>query len=224
MKVADYIKIFTQALNKVNNVYYGNKDWVDSMLNGNNVFEKDPRREKLIPLLSKHHERVFCYELYHQARKIMETKQLTNQVFLQAELRKNQVTSEIEELFEIKNINGPYYPDFLIHNPLSFDDQYLIIEVKANPELNINDMVRDIKKIDEFINKYNYQKGIFLAINLSEKRLKTLLNNNEFLKEINDSISYKDKILLIFKEDANKNQKLINLNTLIENKGVSDDF
>lgn len=224
MTISKYIKIFTQALNNVENTYYGNNGWIDSMLNGNDIYEQDTKREKLIPLLSKHNERVFCYELYHQARKVMEKKQLNSNVILQAELRKNQVTREIEELFNVQNLNGPYYPDFLIHDPLTFNDQALVIEVKANPKLNSNDILKDILKIDEFINHYNYRKGIFLAINIPKVSVISLLNNQQFLKKIDNNINCKKKILLIFKEDANKAQKLINLDKLIENKGVNDDF
>ncbi|EWG08968.1 hypothetical protein [Cytobacillus firmus] len=144
MEIHKYIKFLRTAINNVKEVYFGNQDWIDSMLNAHEIESKNPKREALIPYLSMHHERVFCYELYHQLRKVMEENQLEEKVILQAELRKNQVGTEIEQLFGIQSTDGVYYPDFLIHEPDTIDNQNLIIEVKANPRLTSEDMIKDI--------------------------------------------------------------------------------
>ncbi|MEK4541350.1 hypothetical protein [Bacillus sp. FSL R5-0585] len=214
MDIPTYIDFLRKALNNVEEVYFGNQNWIDSMLNVHNV--ESQNREELIPYLSMHHERVFCYELYHQLRKIMEQNKLNEKVILQAELRKAQVGSEIEQLYGMQSTDGVYYPDFLIHEPQTFDNQDLIIEVKANPGLTVADMKKDILKIDQFINKYQYKKGIFLAINISEDRLNQLLTNTHLLKCLKEQTTCKNEILLMFRESANKPTISKNLARLLQ--------
>ncbi|NEW03270.1 hypothetical protein GYH73_021195 [Bacillus megaterium] len=202
MEIPTYIDFLRKAINNIDEVYFGNQDWIDSMLNAHKV--ESQIREELIPYLSMHHERVFCYELYHQLRKIMEQNKLNEKVILQAELRKAQVGSEIEQLFKVQSTDGVYYPDFLIHEPHTFDNQDLIIEVKANPKLTVEDMKRDILKIDQFINRYEYKKGIFLAINIKEDRLNQLLTNAQLLEDLKEQTTRNYEILLMLKESATK--------------------
>ncbi|MEJ9303074.1 hypothetical protein ABEW33_12360 [Priestia megaterium] len=202
MEIPTYIDFLRKAINNIDEVYFGNQGWIDSMLNAHKV--ESQIREELIPYLSMHHERVFCYELYHQLRKIMEQNKLNEKVILQAELRKAQVGSEIEQLFKVQSTDGVYYPDFLIHEPHTFDNQDLIIEVKANPKLTVEDMKRDILKIDQFINRYKYKKGIFLAINIKEDRLNQLLTNAQLLEDLKEQTTRNYEILLMFKESATK--------------------
>ncbi|MGH1144280.1 hypothetical protein [Bacillus pseudomycoides] len=212
MNIDTFIDFLRKAINNVKEVYFGNQDWIDSMLNAHYIGSQDQKREKLIPYLSRHHERVFCYELYHQLRKIMEQNNLNEKVILQAELRKPQVSSEIEQLFGIQSTDGVYYPDFLIHEPDTYDNQDLIIEVKANPRLTVEDMKKDILKIDQFINRYKYKKGIFLAININEDRRKQLLTNAELLKCLKEQITCKNEILLMFRESASAKEGTISKN------------
>ncbi|WP_143588813.1 hypothetical protein [Terribacillus halophilus] len=216
MNINNYIKFLRRALNNVKDVYFGNQNWVDSMINANEIDTQDPKREKLIPYLSMHHERVFCYELYHQSRKIMEQNEKDENVILQAELRKSQVSSDIEHLFNIKSTEGPYYPDFLIHEPYTTDNQDLIIEVKANPNLSVKDMKKDIYKIDQFIDRYKYKKGIFLAINVTAEKRKQLLSNSDLLNSLKEQVKCKNEILLMFKESAEEHTITINLARLLE--------
>lgn len=214
MEIPKYIDFLRKAINNIDEIYFGNQDWVDSMLNAHKV--ESQIREELIPYLSMHHERVFCYELYHQLRKIMEQNKLNEKVILQAELRKAQVGSEIEQLFKVQSTDGVYYPDFLIHEPQTFDNQDLIIEVKANPKLTVEDMKRDILKIDHFINRYEYKKGIFLAINIKEDRLNQLLTNTQLLEDLQEQTTRSYEILLMFKESATKPLTSKNLAKLLQ--------
>ncbi|WP_147275010.1 hypothetical protein [Paenibacillus prosopidis] len=211
MNIPNYIEFLRKAINNVKEVYYGSQDWINSMLNAHNVGAEDPRREQLIPYLTRHHERVFCYELYHQFRKIMENNNLNDTVILQAELRKSQVGKEIEQLFAVQRTDGIYYPDFLIHEPGTFDHQDLIIEVKANPKVTREEMQNDLLKIDQFISRYHYQKGVFLAINVSDTKRNQLTTNVEFLNFLEKQITNKDKILLMFRESAKKSTISINI-------------
>jgi hypothetical protein len=146
----------------------------------------------------------------------MEQNKLNEKVILQAELRKPQVSSEIEQLFGIQSTDGVYYPDFLIHEPETFDNQDLIIEVKANPGLTFEDMKKDILKIDQFINRYQYKKGIFLAININEDRRNQLITNTHLLKCLKEQTTCKNEILLMFRESAKKPTISINLAKLLE--------
>ncbi|KML32336.1 hypothetical protein [Rossellomorea marisflavi] len=219
MEISKYIEFLRKAINNVKDIYFGNQEWIDSMLNAHNIESHDKRRKALIPYLSMHHERVFCYELYHQLRKIMEHNKLKENVILQAELRKAQVGSEVEQLFELKSIDGVYYPDFLIHEPHTNDNQDLIIEVKANPRLTVKDMKKDILKIDQFINRYEYKKGIFLAINIKEDKLNQLLSNAELLECLKEQVTCQEEILLMFKESATKPIISKNLAKLLLNEG-----
>jgi hypothetical protein len=104
----------------------------------------------------------------------------------------------------VQSTYGVYYPDFLIHEPHTYDNQDLIIEVKANPRLTVEDMKKDILKIDQFINRYEYKKGIFLAINFNEDKLNQLLTSGELLKCLREQTTCKNEILLMFKESATK--------------------
>ncbi|WP_042225261.1 hypothetical protein [Oceanobacillus manasiensis] len=143
LEVNDYIKFLRRAIGKVKNEYYGNKESIQSMINGAELYPtKEQLEETIIPHLSKHHERVFCYELYHQLRKVLEKGlgDLDKKVILQAELQKKQISDEVEDLMGISKLEGRYIPDFLIHEPNTVFHQNLIIEVKANPNLNEKSM------------------------------------------------------------------------------------
>ncbi|CEI83016.1 hypothetical protein J18TS1_07320 [Oceanobacillus oncorhynchi subsp. incaldanensis] len=216
MNIHEYIKFLRRAINNVEEVYFGNQNWIDSMLNVHNIKSQDKKREKLMPYLSMHNERVFCYELYHQLRKIMEENRLNEKVILQAELRKAQVSDEITQLFGVNSTDGVYYPDFLIHEPGTYENQDLIIEVKANPKLSTTDMLNDIKKIDQFINRYNYKKGIFLAINVNKERYNQLMTNDHLLNSLEEQINSKNEILLMFRESAKEPTISINLANLLQ--------
>lgn len=203
LKVNDYIKFLRRAIGQVKNEYYGNKNWIRSVINW---AELDPTKEQLkktiIPHLSKYHERVFCYELYHQLRKVLEKEQgdLDKNVILQAELPKKQISDEVGDLMGISKLERRYIPDFLIHEPQTVSNQNIIIEVKANPDLRDKDILDDIKKIDQFISRYEYKKGVFLAINIPEEKIKKLLSKNELFTQLENDIVNHENILVMFKE------------------------
>ena len=103
----------------------------------------------------------------------------------------------------------------LIHEPNTFDND-LIIEVKANPKLSIEDMKKDILKIDQFINKYQYKKGIFLAININDGKREQLITNAHLLTSLREQITCKNEILLMFRESAQKSTSSYNLAKLLD--------
>ncbi|EWG08988.1 hypothetical protein PBF_21468 [Cytobacillus firmus DS1] len=71
-------------------------------------------------------------------------------------------------------------------------------------------------KIDQFIHRYQYKKGIFLAINISEERRKQLTTNAHLLKCLKEKTICKNEILLMFRESSTKSTISINLSRLLE--------
>lgn len=118
-----------------------------------------------------HGERAFCYELYHQLRVSLNTLQKITpgyeKLVLHGELQKKVLLPMTEKHSGVRQLNKEYIPDFLLHVPATFGKQEVVMEVKTSPKLQFNHMFADLKKIDEFISKYHYKIGIFLAININ---------------------------------------------------------
>lgn len=118
-------------------------------------------------------ERVFCYELYHQIRKIQEENKYIVHFQLHAELDKKG-----HAFFKKKKRK---IPDFLIHKSGNNDHNICIIEVKG--VLN-NKILKDLKSINIFL-EYGYKFGILLIYNHSL---------NEFIDKILPKIKKCNKI------------------------------
>jgi hypothetical protein len=96
-----FLNLFRQALSQVEAMYYG----IDRRHN---------------PIFARHDERVFCYELYHQMRSLMQEYPAGNpdsfsSLRFQGELRKERISVDTEEQFNVKALSKPYIPDFLLH-------------------------------------------------------------------------------------------------------------
>ena len=102
-------------------------------------------------------ERVYCYELYHQLRNLLEAdKQLAGYT----------LNGEIDKRAH-PIINLSCIPDFLIHIPGKMDN-LIIIEVKqvnANPE----EIKKDYKKLSDFVSKIDYKLGVQLVFGNDEQ-------------------------------------------------------
>ena len=114
-------------------------------------------------------ERVFCYELYHQLRKLRNSKTTKLDLELNGEIDKR---SHID--FDKKDRKNP---DFVFHNPGTHERNTLVIEVKG--KLHKRGIEKDFNTISTFIEKYEYKAGIFILYNhsiqeLTEKRGKEL--------------------------------------------------
>jgi len=199
------IEFLRIAVNSIDPMYFGQR--IES-----NIFERygitqnHPKRELLEKYLSRYGERVFCYELYHQIRMMMENYEITNpdednKVYFQGELRKGNV-EEIIELFEgvEEALTKEYIPDFLLHSPGDFMKQELVIEVKSNPSISIKDITDDLQKIQEFLTRYSYNMGIFLLINAPLTRFASHFSNLIDSKWFENNLPNRDRIIVVFKE------------------------
>lgn len=107
-------------------------------------------------------ERVYCYELYHQMRRRLPK---TFPYLLHGEIDKSG-HDWIAKLFGGSCPN----PDFVVHVPGS-PQNLVVIEVKTtiNEKTEIQ---KDIIKLNIFINKVNYYRGILLLFGPDEIQIK----------------------------------------------------
>lgn len=142
----------------------------------NDFFTKDKEGKAML-------EHVFCYEFYHQFRKIMEcecnSKTYHNLIF-SGEIKKN-IALNCPLIIENNNENPnekDRYPDFILHNAQdSIDKQELVIEVKTKNNITADNCLYDLLKIDKIIGNLAFKTGIFIAINMDNKELKDIIIN-----------------------------------------------
>lgn len=96
-------------------------------------------------------ERVYCYELYHQMRKIWP---VGSEYVLDGELDKRAHPI-------LRELGADHTkPDLLVHIPGSMAGNYAIIEVKHS---TASDGIRkDLRTLDLFLRTVGYQRGIYL--------------------------------------------------------------
>ncbi len=123
-------------------------------------------------------ERVFCYELYHQLRLILDD---SNKLTLNGEIDKRG-----HKDFKAKDRKNP---DFVFHIPGQHFGNTIIFEVKGT--LDKKGIIKDFETIITFISTYQYQAGVFLLYNNSLKSLMHVLGkkfdkfiNSEYAKQI----------------------------------------
>lgn len=97
-------------------------------------------------------ERVYCYELYHQLRKLIENLQLT----LSAEPDKRGHPD-----FEVKYPN----PDFILHTPGIHEDNNTVIEVECR--LDYKHIVKDLKNL-KIMKRFGYQNLVLLLFSVDK--------------------------------------------------------
>lgn len=109
-------------------------------------------------------ERVYCYELYHQLRLIIDEKLYD-------------INGEIDKRGH-KLITEGFNPDILIHKQGNMDNNELVLEVKINWD---NDGVeKDFNNLNKMTTEYKYKFGAFLFVggSLSEITQKILKLKN----------------------------------------------
>ena len=107
-------------------------------------------------------ERVYCYELYHQLR--CEWPRDTIAV-LNGELDKTQNPLFTGELENIK-------PDLLVHKPgpSSPSDLRNLIAIEVKPaDTRLNNLMADLKSLNDLMTQAYYQRGILLVYGLYQR-------------------------------------------------------
>jgi hypothetical protein len=101
-------------------------------------------------------ERVYCYELYHQLR-----HHLPNgfSYTLHGEIDKlgHEIVCNAFKDEEIKKPN----PDFVVHHPGTHEN-LAVVEVKSRVGISKDEVEKDLRKLEIFIDKVGYKHGIFL--------------------------------------------------------------
>lgn len=129
---------------------------------------------------TSYRERVFCYELYHQIRKIQEEHTAKGQP-INFDVN-GEPDKRGQELF--KTITGPI-PDIIIHTAGSCENNFVVLEAKCNlrgqakcsRNGNPTGVYKDFMNLADFIKKVQYQYGVFLTVGVKEQSLK-----NKFTK------------------------------------------
>ena len=198
----DYLR---KALTMVHNDYYGLHHWNEPMLNAVMGDTNSENKAVIQEYLDRYGERVFCYELYHQIRTLMDEHSKTNpetfkDLRLQSELKKDYINEIVQAHYGVQALDSEYIPDFLLHTPGNFDKQYLILEVKSNPKISFSGMIDDLKKIQQFISRYRYERGIFLTINTNPKRILNTLKSENSITWLKKIIQTPNQIHIMCKE------------------------
>lgn len=192
--------MFIDAVNQVPNEYfktvYYNMSSLKGLLQHRGTYEGSE--------FYRHNERIFCYELYHQLRILLDRKREVQEEFLrgaslQGELQKMQI-QEFAMKLGLENLSAEHIPDFLVHTPGSEYRQVAVMEVKATPYLSFNSLFEDVKKIAEFLDRYRYEFGLFLAVNILPERVAHFIqsHSDQFLQ-----FEYlSERIFIVVKERA----------------------
>jgi hypothetical protein len=163
-----FFQIFLESLDEIDESYwvtiYENFQGLNAYLKYRGKFNGQN--------FERYNERVFCYELYHQLRNKLdaEGKDFLGNTTLQGELKKIQVEQFVRKL-GLRQLTEEFIPDFVMHSSGSAKEHHFVIEVKCDPDVSKEEILSDLKKIDEFIDKFNYKRGIFLTTNANPENL-----------------------------------------------------
>jgi hypothetical protein len=176
MELERLFNLFLRALNRIDQSYfetvYENVSELRAALGNRGQF----RDEDFV----RAGERVFCYELYHQFRIGLNRLQERENHFLrecriQGEVKKWQILEMIDHL-GLEALSKEFIPDLLVHSPGDATRQILIVEVKTMPDVTGAQVWKDVKKLNEFVTRFQYQRGVFLSINSEPDRIRQFLN------------------------------------------------
>lgn len=162
-----FFELFLESLSLVDDSYYRT-----TYKNISNLFDVLRNRGRIVgENLERFGERTFCYELYHHLRikideEVEQNESFLNGAMLQGEVKKVRVIEFVKH-FGLERLKAEYIPDFLIHTPGEVEYHPYIIEVKCSPYVSEKEILNDIAKINEFITRYQYERGIFLTTNTS---------------------------------------------------------
>lgn len=202
MDAEEFLKLIPLALETIGPHYYGKNYYNDEILERAHISIEHPHIEQLRKYLMRYGERVYCYEFYHKIRSQMADPHQEHVDFaiLQAELKKYSIQHILEFMpKDVQPLEREYIPDFLLHSPTDFDHQELVIEVKTNASLNFGVLIKDLRKLDEFITRYGYKFGVMLIINMPQHKLEKTLDDNKI--QIEENIHAVPRIHVISKQN-----------------------
>lgn len=144
---------------------------------------------RVITTYEKHgipRERVFCYELYHQMRIIMEQHSYYERT-LHGEIDKKGHHDILDK--DQRN------PDFVIHVPGLHAGNTLIVEVKGRLDSDYYEAVeKDFKTLLTFVTHYQYRAGVFILFGHTLKNL--IVRMRERLRALQQDPSAKHVYIL----------------------------
>jgi hypothetical protein len=133
-------------------------------------------------------ERIFCYELYHQIRLMMGPNPM---ISLHGEMDKR---GHID--FDRRDWG---MPDFVFHIPGKHTANTLVIEVKGRLD-KPKGIMKDFVRILTFINRYQYNAGIFILYNHSFQEM--IARIGQKLKEFQSNPNADSVYILTIKESG----------------------
>lgn len=98
-------------------------------------------------------ERVYCYELYHQLRRLWPEK--SSEYYLMGEVDK-----AAHPILKELGADGAK-PDLLVHKPAYMTGNHAVIEVKS-PGAKSSGILTDLEKLSLFRTSVRYQRAIYL--------------------------------------------------------------
>lgn len=97
-------------------------------------------------------ERVYCYELYHQMRRLW-PKGYPYTLSGEVDKRAHPILRQLDAEF--------HTPDFLVHTPGAMAGNHTIIEVKP-ARVDADGIRKDIQTLDTFVCQVGYRRAIYL--------------------------------------------------------------
>lgn len=170
------------------------------------------RRKRIGDAIVQTGERMFCYELYHQLRNLLdENSQTFQNVHLQGELQKIHILTLLER-YELQALSGNFIPDLLLHSPGTAEFHPYVIEAKADRFLSWEDIRDDLSKICEFITRYHYQRGIFLTTAIEfDYLINNRIRQNPFLLAIRGLAQVAQNVYIVSRENEWREARVIRL-------------
>ena len=209
-----FLNLVRDALSEVPEDYYSSCLRSESAIN---LVLPNPTaaQRDLVESLRKYPERVFCYELYHQMRILLDQRhECFPGVRLQCELKKYHITDALRDEFGVGALDKEFIPNFLLHSPGDFDRQVAVMEVKCDPRLSTQAFIEDLSKIEQFITQYRYDIGVALTVNTDPERVQGIVGHPEFQNWIAANSATSKKILWIWKNDARTKARMSRLQEL----------
>lgn len=123
-------------------------------------------------------ERVFCYELYHQIRKLLDDNEKclndNGKLLLNGEIDKSG-----QPKFHSEN------PDFVLHVPGTCDNM-IVIEVKGH--LDKRGVKKDIETLTKFVADHNYKRSIYIIYGNSLDKIEKKIKQIELAQDIKSKL------------------------------------